>query len=140
MTVVYYSSSSNYTHAFAQKLRAAGQHCVRLPLLTKDDTLLMEEPFVLITPTYGAGPRRGAVPKQVIKFLNVPQNRELLCGVIGAGNTNFGETYCQAAHIVAQKCQVPLLYRFELLGLPEDVRNVNEGLNRLWKQKLQRRA
>lgn len=140
MTVVYYSSPSGYTHQFAQRLAERGQHCRRLPLLTKDDTLIMDEEFVLITPTYGAGPHRGAVPKQVIKFLNVEGNRALLRGVIGAGNTNFGEDYCQAARIVAAKCQVPLLYRFELMGLPEDLAHVNEGLNRLWKQQLQQRA
>src|SRR5699024_1366718 len=66
--VVYYSSPSEFTHRFVQKL----QHpSLRLPLVTKDPTPLVDEPFVLITPTFGAGINRGSVPKQVIKFLNV---------------------------------------------------------------------
>jgi protein involved in ribonucleotide reduction len=61
------------------------------------------------------------VPKQVIRFLNDPQNRQLIRGVIGAGNTNFGDNYCMAGDIIAAKCRVPHLYRFELMGTPEDV-------------------
>ena len=128
MLVVYYSSGSEYPHRFAGKLRHPS---LRLPLLTRSDTPIVGEPFVLITPTYGAGSNRGAVPKQVIKFLNVRGNRDNLVGVIGAGNTNFGEDYCRAAHRVADKCRVPLLYRFELLGTEDDVENVDEGLDSL---------
>lgn len=128
MLVVYYSSSSEYTHKFAQKLSSP---TLRLPLLTKAETPVVDEPYVLITPTYGAGPNRGSVPKQVKKFLAVQHNRDKLVGVIGAGNTNFGENYCKAAHLVAAKCQVPLLYRFELLGMQEDVENVDKGLEAL---------
>ena len=102
MLVVYYSSPSEYTHKFAQKLH---HPVLRLPLVTKAPTPLIAEPFVLITPTFGAGINRGSVPKQVIKFLNVKDNRDKLVGVIGAGNTNFGEDYCRAAHIVAAKCR-----------------------------------
>lgn len=133
MTVVYYSSPSNYTHRFVAKLET---EALRLPILTREDTPVMDRPFVLVTPTYGAGPNRGAVPKQVIKFLNVERNRELLHGVIGAGNTNFGETYCQAAAIIAVKCQVPLMYRFELLGTDRDVARVDQGLKELWTRTL----
>ncbi|MBD8021757.1 class Ib ribonucleoside-diphosphate reductase assembly flavoprotein NrdI [Brevibacterium gallinarum] len=133
MLVVYYSGGSEYTHKFVNKLDHPG---LRLPLLTKDPTPIVSEPFVLITPTYGAGRNRGAVPKQVIKFLNVEENRNRLVGVIGAGNTNFGEYYCAAAYKVAAKCQVPLLYNFELLGMPEDVEKVNKGLDSLCQQPL----
>ncbi|MYM18743.1 class Ib ribonucleoside-diphosphate reductase assembly flavoprotein NrdI [Brevibacterium sp. 5221] len=128
MLVVYYSSSSEYTHRFAQKL---SHPSMRLPLLTRDAAVEVDEPYALITPTYGAGPNRGSVPKQIKKFLSIEGNRELLRGVIGAGNTNFGENYCRAAHLVARKCDVPVLYRFELLGTPEDVANVNNGLESL---------
>ncbi|WP_349828251.1 class Ib ribonucleoside-diphosphate reductase assembly flavoprotein NrdI [Brevibacterium litoralis] len=133
MLVVYYSSNSEYTHRFVGKLR---HPAVRIPQSTNEDTLLVDEPFVLVTPTYGAGPHRGAVPKQVITFLNVKDNRDRLLGVIGAGNTNFGEDYCKAARIVAAKCRVPLLHRVELLGTDEDVTYVDQGLDSLWQQRL----
>ena len=109
-----------------------GVEAARLPIFTKEDTLLAQEPFVLVLPTYGGETRRGAVPKQVIKFLNVEENRKLIRGVIGAGNTNFGKSYCLAGDIVAEKCNVPHLYRFELMGTSEDVDRVREGLEEFW--------
>ena len=68
------------------------------------------------------------VPKQVIKFLNVEQNRQWLRGVIAAGNINFGADFAKAGEVIAAKCQVPYLYRFELMGTDEDVHRVREGL------------
>lgn len=74
------------------------------------------------------------MPKQVIHFLNDTHNRSLLRGVIAAGNTNFGETYGLAGRIIAKKCQVPLLYRFELFGTDDDVANVRQGVEEFWKR------
>jgi protein involved in ribonucleotide reduction len=85
-----------------------------------------------VVPTYGGGDGKGAVPKQVIKFLNVKANRDLLQGVIAGGNTNFYEAYCLAGDIISRKCGVPLMYRFELMGTPEDVTAVREGLEGFW--------
>lgn len=130
--LIYFSSASGYTHRFVSKLELPDGEAARLPIITKEPTLLAMEPFVLILPTYGGGDGNGAVPKQVIKFLNVKANRELIRGVIAAGNTNFYEAYCLAGDIVARKCEVPLMYRFELMGTPEDVTAVREGLERFW--------
>jgi len=80
-------------------------------------------------PTYGGGREGGAVPKQVIKFLNEESNRALIRGVIASGNTNFGSTYCLAGKIVSQKCVVPLVHCFEILGTSEDVLAVQAILN-----------
>ena len=127
--LIYFSSVSDNTHRFVAKL---GARSARLPLLTKDPTLQALRPYVLVLPTYGGISGRGAVPRQVIKFLNNEENRSLLRGVIGAGNTNFGETYCLAADIVAAKCEVPVLYRFELMGTSDDVDRVQQGLEEFW--------
>lgn len=127
--LIYFSSVSDNTHRFISKLPVRS---ARIPLHTKDDTLQAREPFVLVLPTYGGISGNGAVPRQVIKFLNVEQNRLLIRGVIGAGNTNFGDTYCLAADIVAAKCGVPVLYRFELMGTSEDVDRVSQGLEEFW--------
>ncbi|GAB3540277.1 class Ib ribonucleoside-diphosphate reductase assembly flavoprotein NrdI [Arthrobacter tecti] len=127
--LIYFSSTSDNTHRFVSRLPVRS---ARIPLLTKDDTLCAHSPYVLILPTYGGVNGNGAVPKQVIKFLNVEENRALLRGVIGAGNTNFGDTYCLAADIVAAKCGVPVLYRFELMGTSEDVDRVTQGLEEFW--------
>lgn len=129
--LIYFSSVSGNTARFVEKL---GCDARRIPLHTSDDTILADEPFVLVVPTYGGGTVRGAVPKQVIKFLNVPSNRELLRGVIVSGNTNFGTGYCLAGDIIARKCDVPVLYRFELFGTPQDVEKVNNGLDQFWQR------
>ena len=92
---------------------------------------------MLVVPTYGGGDGAGAVPRQVVKFLNDEANRSLLRGVIAAGNTNFGEGYCLAGRIISAKCSVPYLYGFELMGTREDVTRVREGLGHLWQQQRQ---
>lgn len=128
--LVYFSSVSGNTHRFVEKL---GRPASRIPLYASDDALTVTEPYVLCLPTYGGGGLGGAVPKQVIRFLNDPQNRSLIRGVIGAGNTNFGETFCLAGDIIAAKCAVPHLYRIEVFGTPDDVRIVHDGLEEFWK-------
>jgi len=129
--LVYFSSISGNTHRFVEKLEKPAE---RIPLHTKEPTLQAREPYVLVVPTYGGGDGKGAVPKQVIKFLNDERNRSLIRGVIGAGNTNFGTAYCLAGDIIAAKCTVPHLYRFEVFGTPDDVRIVHDGLESFWKQ------
>lgn len=129
--LVYFSSTSENTARFVEKLHRPAK---RIPIYAKDGPLRVDEPYVLVVPTYGGGESRAAVPKQVIKFLNDPHNRSLIRGVIGAGNTNFGEGYCIAGDIVATKCHVPHLYRFELLGTPDDVSAVEHGLDDFWQQ------
>lgn len=128
--VVYFSSVTDYTHRFVSKL---GFPSERIPLLGKDPMLEVDYDYVLFVPTYGAGKDGGAVPKQVVKFLNIEHNRNHCKGVIASGNTNFGTAYCLAGKKVASKLQVPLLYMFELLGTMDDVVNVQEGLRKVWK-------
>jgi protein involved in ribonucleotide reduction len=127
--LVYFSSTSENTRRFVEKL---GMDAIRLPVDASAPVPLVSEPFVLVTPTYGGGTPKGAVPKPVIRFLNEEQNRTHLRGVIAAGNTNFGEGYAIAGNIISAKCNVPFLYRFELLGTAEDVGNVTLGLERFW--------
>lgn len=128
--LVYFSSVSENTRRFVERLERLA---VRIPLRPRvDGTLRVARPYVLVVPTYGGGERAGAVPKQVIRFLNDPVNRGLLRGVITAGNTNFGVHYCLAGPVISAKCGVPELYRFELLGTSLDVERVNAGLALFW--------
>lgn len=126
---MYFSSASENTHRFVGKL---GYRSARIPLRRGDEPLVVDEEYVLVVPTYGGGSVKGAVPKQVITFLNDPHNRSLCRGVISSGNTNFGEAYCLAGDIIASKLDVPLLYRYELLGTNTDVARVKEGLEGFW--------
>jgi protein involved in ribonucleotide reduction len=128
--VVYFSSVSENTKRFVDKL---GVKTVRIPLKTEDAAeFVHDKDSVLVVPTYGGGNEGGEVPKQVIKFLNNPENRKHIKAVIAGGNTNFGEHFCRAGDVVAQKLGVPVLYRFEITGTPEDVNEVKERLARLW--------
>lgn len=135
--LVYFSSVSGNTERFIEKL---GRPAARIPLHASDEPLRVEEPYVLVVPTYGGGDGKGAVPKQVIKFLNDPHNRSLIRGVIAAGNTNFGTAYGLAGDIIAAKTGVPHLYRFEVFGTPDDVRAVNDGLDAFWSRQAPQRT
>jgi len=128
--IVYFSSTSENTKRFVDKLGLVSR---RIPLLTKDvEGFHISAPSVLVLPTYGGGEDKRAVPIQVIKFLNDPVNRSLIAGVIATGNTNFGTTYAVAGDIVSAKLQVPLIYRVEILGTPNDIFEVKERLQKLW--------
>jgi protein involved in ribonucleotide reduction len=128
--LVYFSSQSENTHRFITRL---GLPSRRIPVDGKQ-RLHIEQPYILVVPSYGGGSSRGAVPRQVIQFLNDDANRRGIRGVIAAGNRNFGEGYCLAGDIIAQKCQVPYLYRFELMGTPDDIANVKAGVTQFWQR------
>ena len=122
MHIVYFSSVTENTKRFVDKLHISN---TRIPI--HGDPPRMNTPYVLIVPSYGTGSRD--VPPQVVRFLNDPDNRENLSGVVGAGNMNFGHLYGIAARKIAEKCNVRLLYLFELQGTDEDVENVKKGLS-----------
>lgn len=134
--IVYFSSISNNTHRFILKLPFSA---VRIPInFDESKKILIDEPYILITPTYagGNGIVKGAVPKQVVNFLNIEQNRNYCQAVIASGNTNFYDTYCLAGKIISKKLKIPLLYCFELLGTKKDVESVIEIINNFWTKKL----
>lgn len=122
MNVIYFSNVTGNTERFIEKLDL---DCPvgRIPI--KGEYLGdVDEPYILITPTYN---ERG-VPIQVMKFLNKADNRRNLQGVIASGNRNFGKDFAIAGRAISRKCEVPLLYVFEIMGTPEDVQQVKEGL------------
>lgn len=130
MLIVYFSSATGNTQRFVEKL---GLPSKRIPLHKADEPLIVDEPYVLISPTYGGGvsitgENSRPVPVQVIRFLNNEHNRGLIRAVIAGGNSNFGNDFGRAGDVIAKKCNVPYVYRFELMGNEEDVRIVLGGL------------
>ena len=126
--LVFFSSTTENTARFVEKLDVPA---VRIPLKTAEAAeFTVDEDFVLVTPTYADG----RVPPQVVKFLNLEQNRVRCKGVISSGNRNFFEDFAKAGDIISAKLQVPLLYQFELAGTAEDITKTQEGLNNFWQK------
>lgn len=127
--IVYFSTKSGNTKRFAERFNIEQQ---RIPL-NSDDELLVDKDYVLIIPTYGGGYASGAVPKQVIKFLNNENNRKHIKGVISTGNRNFGDAFCLAGRKVADKCGVPNIASIEIFGCTEDAIELTPIIEQLTK-------
>jgi protein involved in ribonucleotide reduction len=127
--LVYFSSKSLNTHRFVAK---TGIEAVRIPIELDADVVKVTTPYILVVPSYSDGEGKGAVPKQVIRFLNDAENRSLLLGVIAGGNRNFGRFYGYAGDVISARCKVPCFYKFELMGTAEDVEAIKNGVKNLW--------
>ncbi len=129
LDIVYFSNYSGNTKRFVEKL---GINAIRIPITWDvDNPIVVSNRYILFVPTYGGGSEGSAIPRQVRHFLNIPENRNLLEGVVGFGNTNFGEHYCKAAEMISGKTGVPLIARVEIFGTPEDVAKIKERLEQL---------
>ena len=133
--IVYFSNYSGNTKRFVEKLNG---HHTRIPIRSTGDNdigdIVMDTDYVICVPTYGGGSEKTAIPRQVREFLNNKQNRGFLRGVIGFGNTNFGEHYCKAAELIARKTGVPIVARVEIFGTEDDVEQVKKRLELLYGQ------
>ena len=128
--IVYFSNYSGNTHKFVERL---GRSATRIPIdWDSNNPVIAEREYVLFVPTYGGGSEKSAIPRQVRHFLNIPENRDLLRGVVGFGNTNFGEHFCKAAEMISAKTRVPIVGRVEIFGTNEDINKINERLELLY--------
>ncbi|APT91997.1 ribonucleotide reductase [Corynebacterium phocae] len=130
MLVVYFSSVTENTRRFVDKL---GLPSARIPLQKSSPELVVDEPYVLVCPTYGGGAsishqNSKPVPPQVVRFLNNQHNRSLIRAVVAGGNSNFGSDFGKAGDVISAKLKVPYVYRYELMGNEEDVEVLRLGL------------
>ena len=119
--IVYWSSNSGGTRRVAEALRTD-----TVELADYDGT----SPYVMLTPTYDQ-PRGGFTPKPVQTFLD--KHAHLMVGVIGSGNRNFGDHYCQAAHDISKQFNVPALWRIDIMGTDNDYRTIDAGMAQHWR-------
>ena len=126
--IVYWSSNSGGTRRVAEALNTN-----TVELAGYDGT----SPYVLMTPTYDQ-PRGGFTPKPVQASLE--EYAHLMVGVIGLGNRNFGEKYCQAAYDISKQFNVPVLWRIEIMGSQEDLAIVDSGMAQHWQTLLDMRG
>ena len=118
--IVYWSSNSGGTRRVAEALNTD-----TVELAGYDGA----SPYVLMCPTYDQ-PRGGFTPRPVTQFLE--KYAHLMVGVLGLGNRNFGEKYCQAAHDISKQFNVPVLWRIEIMGSQEDLAIVDSGMSKHW--------
>ena len=133
--VIYFSNHTGNTQRFVDKFReVASGEFTRIPIHSDSgsDTISVGSDYILFVPTYGGGSEKSAIPRQVRHFLNVPENRDKLRGVVGFGNTNFGDHFCKAAELISAKTGVPIIDRIEIFGAPGDVERLQERLERLY--------
>ena len=126
--IVYWSSNSGGTRRVAEALDTD-----TVELAEYDGT----SPYVLMCPTYDQ-PRGGFTPRPVQTFLD--KHAHLMVGVLGLGNRNFGEKYCQAAHDISKQHNVPIVHRIDIMGTVDDYRTIDTGMAQHWQTLLNMRG
>ncbi|MCY8570360.1 class Ib ribonucleoside-diphosphate reductase assembly flavoprotein NrdI [Bacillus haynesii] len=111
MLIAYYSLAGNVRRFVAK---------TGLPAVEIKPDMLLTEPFVLVTGTYGFGQVAGTV----LDFL--ADNGDLMAGVAASGNKTWGSNYAKAADLIAEEYGVPIVHKFELAGKTEDIRIFTE--------------
>ena len=94
-------------------------------------------PYVLACPTYDQ-PRGGFTPRPVQQFLE--EHAHLMVGVLGVGNLNFQEHYCQAAIDISKQHGVPIAHRIDIMGTEDDYRTIDAGMVQHWQTLLDMRG
>ena len=126
--IAYWSSNSGGTRRVAEAL-------------TTDTVELADydgaSPYVLMCPTYDQ-PRGGFTPGPVQQFLE--EHARLMVGVLGVGNLNFQEYYCQAAIDISKQHGVPIVHRIDIMGTVDDYRTIDAGMTRHWQTLLDMRG
>jgi protein involved in ribonucleotide reduction len=88
----------------------------------------IDQPYVLVTYTF----QFGQIPEPVHAFLQRHHdNQRYLSGVASSGNRNWGARFARAADLIARDYQVPILHKFELAGLEQDVQIFTEKVSEI---------
>ena len=118
---VVYLSLTGKTRQFVKKL-----NWDFIEISKKNSTVQMEEPYIVITPTYG-----DQVANFFYEFIDFGENRALLKGVAGSGNRNFNTSFCSNSRELASKYGIPLLHCFENQGTDKDVQILIEKVREI---------
>jgi|AGTN01.2.fsa_nt_gi ribonucleoside-diphosphate reductase 2, operon protein nrdI len=110
---VYFDSKTGNVARFIEKVRSrTGWECVKI-----SDSMLVNQAGHLVTYTT----KIGSVPETTARFME--RNSPLILSVSSSGNLNWGQNYGLAGNKIAEAYHIPLLLKFELSGLEQ---NVNE--------------
>lgn len=109
--IIYYDSKTGNVERFVRKLSAStGWDCVKVA-----DAPVVSEKGHLITYTT----KIGCVPASTERFLQ--ENHPYVLSVSSSGNRNWGPNFALAADKIARQYGIPLLFKFELSGLEQDL-------------------
>jgi protein involved in ribonucleotide reduction len=112
--LIAYDSKTGNVRRFVDKLK--------LPSIQIEETMNVDQPFVLVTYTTGFG----QAPERVLTFLR--HNHKRMIGVMASGNRNWGEGFARSADRIAEMYGVPVLGKFELSGTTKDVERFVQGV------------
>ena len=87
--------------------------------------LIIQTPYVLITYTTGFG----EAPITTMEFLKL--NHSYLKGIAASGNKAWGDNFARSAEVISKMYNVPILHRWEMSGMPEDVEIFKERVQKI---------
>lgn len=111
---IYYDSRTGNVERFIQKLKS--QRDWSFVKISQD--LIPKGDGHLITYTTNFG----EVPRSTFRFME--SYGEKIKSVSSSGNMNWGQSFGLAADKIATQYHIPLLLKFELSGLPQDVESL----------------
>lgn len=117
MLGIVYVSLTGQTRRFVTKIDPVQM----LELTEQNGDQVIDFPYLLILPTYAQGVR-----DLVDDFFMQAGNRRNCRGLIGTGNRNFAQLFCETARLVSRDYRIPLLFELEFQGDPDDVEYVKE--------------
>lgn len=118
LTIVYYSKTKQ-TEKFVSKLLEA----IDIQSIKIQDELIVDTPFILLTPTYFFG----EVPKEVTEFLH--HNHINLVAVMSSGNRNWGGNFAKSGETISKEYNVELIGKYELAGNNQDIERLVSYIN-----------
>ena len=123
--IIAYASLTGKVKSFVSKLQMELPD-IKTVHVTKG--LELNEPFVLITYTFG----HGETPTEVQSFMQ--KSGQHIVAVAGSGERNWGEhRFCKASIDISKQYNVPLLHTFEKMGYDADVEIVASKIKELEK-------
>jgi protein involved in ribonucleotide reduction len=125
MKIAYISITGN-TIRFVNKLKEKLPNCEFVRVMRK---WKIDEPFILITPTINFG----QLPIHTKELLDTSSNK--LLAVVGSGNRNWGNNFCKGAVDISKAYNVPLLHKYEMSGMSEDVEIVANKIKEIIERK-----
>lgn len=123
--IVAYASLTGKVKSFTEKLQMEVPE-LKLVKINRDTTI--DDPFILITYTFGSGD----IPREVQGFMQ--RCGDNIIAVAGSGERNWGtHRFCKASIDISNQFNVPLLHTFEKSGFDSDVALVATKIKELLK-------